>query len=82
MKPGFHGPGGDAEDGRRLGDRKVQVEGQDEDGPLIGRQAVQPAFELVGHGECRLMVGHMRPIVGEQREFDDASAGPPTDVLT
>jgi hypothetical protein len=64
MKSGLHGPGRDAEGGRRLGDREIQVEGQHQDRPLIDRQSSQTTFDLVGHGEGRLMVRDMRTLIG------------------
>ena len=45
MEPGLGGPDGDVEDGRRLGQRQVEVEVQDQHDPLVVRQA----RERLGH---------------------------------
>lgn len=66
MEPGLDGPGGDVEDLGHVHEGQVEVEMEDDHGPLIDVEAVELASEPITlcdvsgwvGGSCRVRVGH------------------------
>ena len=76
MKTGFHGPDREAERLRRLGQRKADIEAEDDDRPPFGRKTPQAFVDGLPVGDLARLIVDRGDI--ERRDLDLDRAAPPT----